>query len=88
MDGKMFARLVAVIAIAVAATATAVHFNREGGAPDTAPTPPAIEAPRADPLRETLRRCQQMGEAATRDAGCLTAWDQNRRRFLTPAGEN
>jgi conjugative transfer region protein TrbK len=32
-----------------------------------------------------LQRCQSLGEAATRDAGCLALWAETRRRFLTPA---
>ncbi|MBJ6722731.1 putative entry exclusion protein TrbK-alt, partial [Bacillus sp. PR5] len=36
----------------------------------------------ADPLRETLRRCQQLGEAAASDAECLAAWAESRDRFL------
>lgn len=89
MDGKMLARLVAVIAIAVAISAAAVHLTRDDGSAGALVTPPrAAETPRTNPLRETLRRCQQMGEAATRDPDCLTAWDENRRRFLSPAGGN
>ncbi|MFV0383333.1 putative entry exclusion protein TrbK-alt, partial [Paracoccus sp. (in: a-proteobacteria)] len=30
----------------------------------------------------TLRRCQQMGEAASDDADCLAAWAGSRNRFL------
>jgi conjugative transfer region protein TrbK len=32
-----------------------------------------------------LLRCQALGEAATRDAGCLALWAETRRRFLTLA---
>ncbi|RWK65633.1 putative entry exclusion protein TrbK-alt [Mesorhizobium sp.] len=88
MDGKMFARLAAVIAIAVAGTAAAIHLAREESSTTTRPSPAAAEAPRTDPLRETLRRCQQMGESATRDPQCLAAWEENRRRFLSPAAGN
>lgn len=88
MDGKMFARLAAVIAIAVAVTAAAIHLAREQNSTDARPSPLAAKAPLRDPLRETLRRCQQLGEAATRDPECLSAWDENRRRFLSPAAGN
>lgn len=89
MDGKMLARLVAVIGIAAAVTAAAVHLARQGGPAGPQPAPgAATETPRTDPLRQTLRRCQQLGEAATRDSDCLAAWDENRRRFLSPAGRN
>lgn len=88
MDGKMFARLAAVIAIAVAVTAAAIHLARDESSTASKPSPAAAEAPRTDPLRETLRRCQQMGESATRDTQCLAAWHENRRRFLSPAAGN
>jgi conjugative transfer region protein TrbK len=84
LNASMLARLVAVVAIAVGITATAVHMAREDKAGPQPSPPAASEPPRTDPLRETLRHCQQLGEAATRDADCLAAWDQNRRRFLTP----
>ncbi|MHB0711055.1 putative entry exclusion protein TrbK-alt, partial [Roseomonas mucosa] len=38
--------------------------------------------PPTDPLRETLRRCQQLGEAAASDTDCLAAWAESRDRFL------
>jgi len=88
MDGSMIVRLVAVVAIAVALTATAMHFAREDGASVEAPMTTTTETPRTDAPRDALRRCRQLGEAATRDADCLAVWDQNRRRFLTPAGGN
>ncbi|TIL65656.1 putative entry exclusion protein TrbK-alt [Mesorhizobium sp.] len=88
MEAKMFARLAAVIAIAVAVTAAAIHLARDERSTTAMRSPAAHEAPRADPLRETLRRCQQMGESATRDPQCLAAWDENRRRFLSPAAGN
>ena len=34
------------------------------------------------PLRQSLRRCQQLGEAAVNDPGCLATWAENRDRFL------
>ena len=89
VDGKMLGRLAFVMVLAVAATAAAVHRAREDLS-EAARLSPTLrsETPRADPLRKRLRRCQQMGEAATRDSGCLAAWDENRRRFLSPAGGN
>ena len=40
-------------------------------------------------LYDAVRRCQQRGEAAANDAGCLAAWAESRDRFLgrTPAPE-
>ena len=89
MDGWVFARLAAVVIVAVAVTAAAIQLVREekSSGPQSSP-PTATETPRTDPLRETLRRCRQMGEAATRDVECLAAWDENRHRFLSPTAGN
>ncbi|UVV69219.1 putative entry exclusion protein TrbK-alt [Brucella anthropi] len=85
MDGKMLARLGAVVFVAIAITATVIEMTRKG---DPAPvrTVPAFQPP-ADPLRATLRRCQQLGEAATSDPACLSAWSESRNHFVgrTPA---
>ncbi|WP_425063471.1 putative entry exclusion protein TrbK-alt [Pyruvatibacter mobilis] len=85
MEGKVLARIAAIVFVAIAITATVIEMTRED---DPAPvsTAPALQPP-ADPLRETLRRCQQLGEAAGSDADCLAAWAENRDRFLgrTPA---
>ncbi|MFE3839204.1 putative entry exclusion protein TrbK-alt [Pseudogemmobacter sonorensis] len=80
MDGKMLARLAAVVFVAIAITATVIEMTRQD---DPAPvrTAPALQPP-ADPLRESLRRCQQLGEAAANDPGCLATWAENRDRFL------
>jgi conjugative transfer region protein TrbK len=83
MNGKMFARLGAVVFVAVAVTATAVEMNRK-------PEPPLYrsvgEADTAlpDPLRDELIRCARIGEAGPRDPACLRAWAENRNRFLAP----
>ena len=85
MDGKMLARLGAVVFVAIAITVMVIEMTRKD---DPAPvsTAPAFQPP-ADPLRATLRRCQQLGEAATGDPACLAAWAESRDRFLgrTPA---
>jgi len=80
MDGKMLARLGAVVFVAIAITATVIEMTRKD---DPAPTRtvPAFQPP-ADPLRATLRRCQQLGEAATSDPACLSAWSESRDRFF------
>lgn len=89
MDGWVFARLAAVIIVAVAITAAAIQLARDKQPTGPQSSPPtATETPRPDPLRETLIRCRQLGEAATRDAECLAAWDENRRRFLSPSAGN
>jgi conjugative transfer region protein TrbK len=89
MDGWVFARLAAVIIVALAVTAAAVHLARQDAPAGTIPSSsPNSDAPRIDPLHAALQRCRELGEAATRDRDCLTAWDENRRRFLTPSEGN
>ena len=83
MDGKMLARLGAVVFVAVAITATAIELSRKGEELPARPERPAGTSS-ADPLRDELRRCQRLGEAATRDPACLRAWADNRERFLAP----
>ena len=85
MDGKMLARLGAVAFVTLAITATVIDMTRkEPAAPvETSVAPAAPVA--ADPLRAELTRCQLLGEAGARDADCLRAWAENRRRFLAPA---
>ena len=87
MDGKVLARIGAVAFVAIAITATVIDMTRQEEPPRVS-TAPALQPP-TDPLRATLRRCQQLGEAASNEADCLSAWAQSRDRFLgrptTPA---
>ena len=83
MDGKMFARLGAVVFVAVAITATAIELTRKEEAP-ASPSARPTESASVDPLRDELIRCQFLGEAGTRDTACLRAWARNRERFLAP----
>ena len=80
MDGKVLARLGAVVFVAIAVTATAIDMARKDE--PSAPRPASALQPPADPLRETLRRCQRLGEAAANDTDCLAAWAESRDRFL------
>lgn len=83
MDGKTLARIGAIIFVAIALTATALEFVREPEAPETTTSQPAVtHQNKVDPLRQELRRCQALGAAATGDTACLTAWSDNRQRFL------
>ncbi|MCV0368952.1 putative entry exclusion protein TrbK-alt [Filomicrobium sp.] len=83
MDGKMLARLGAIVFIAVAVTATAIEMSRdEEPAESWASARPATTP--SDPLQRELIRCQALGEAGARDAACLQAWAESRRRFLAP----
>tara|TARA_R110000851_G_scaffold97343_7_gene210993 strand:- start:789 stop:1076 length:288 start_codon:yes stop_codon:yes gene_type:complete len=82
MEGKVLARIVAIVFVAIAITATMIEMARDE-APVPASTAPALQPP-VDPLRATLRRCQQLGEAAASDGDCLAAWAESRDRFLRP----
>lgn len=85
MDGKMLARLGAIVFVAFAITATAIEMTRKEEAPERSPAP--VLEPASDPLREGQRRCQRLGEAAASNAECLRIWAETRDRFLgrTPA---
>ena len=79
MDGKMLARLGAIVFVAVAVTATAIEMTRK----QDAPASPARQLqPEGDPLRESQRRCQQLGQQAASDPECLRVWAETRDRFL------
>ena len=80
MDGKMLARLGAIMFVAVAITATAIELTRKDDAPASSPMPQLH--PTTDPLREGQRRCQQLGTTAASDAECLRVWAETRDRFL------
>ena len=86
MDGKLLARLGAVVFVAVAITATTIEMTRKEDEPPAQTVGPSEDTP-ADPLREAQRRCQLLGEAAARDTECLRTWAETRDRFLgvTPA---
>jgi conjugative transfer region protein TrbK len=80
MDGKMLARLGAVVFVAIAITATAIEITRKEEAP--AAEPVRLIEPSRDLLREGQRRCQQLGEAAANNPDCLRVWAETRDRFL------
>ena len=86
MEGKVLARIAAIVFVAVAITATVIEMTREDISTVPAPSAPSLQSP-ADPLREGQRRCQRLGEAAASDAECLRVWAETRDRFLgrTPA---
>ncbi|MBU2031563.1 MAG: putative entry exclusion protein TrbK-alt [Alphaproteobacteria bacterium] len=80
MDGKMLARLGAVVFVAIAVTATAIEMTRKEEVPATEPV--RLLEPARNPLREGQRRCQRLGEAAASDPECLAVWAETRDRFL------
>ena len=80
MDGKMLARLGAIVFVSLAITATAIEMTRK----ETAPEMGGVHAvePKRDALREGQRRCQQLGQAAANDPDCMRVWAESRDRFL------
>ncbi len=90
MEGKVLARIGAIVFVAIAITVTMIEMTRED-LPAPVSTAPSLQPP-ADPLRAILRHCQQLGEVAASDADCLAAWAENRDRFLgrtpVPAAPN
>lgn len=84
MDGKLLARLGAIVFVAFALTATAIEMARRDDEPISPSLPHERTSPN-DPLRAGQRRCQGLGEAAARDSECLRIWAQTRERFLGAA---
>jgi len=80
MDGKMLARLGAIIFIAIAITATVIEMTRKEEPAQARPAR-ALQPP-PDPLHDSLRRCQQLGQSAVSDPDCLAIWAESRDRFL------
>ena len=80
MDGKLLARIGAIVFVTVAITATMIDLTRKQDAPASEPV--RVLRPEVDPLREGQRRCQQLGQKATDDASCLRVWAETRDRFL------
>ncbi|WP_319798666.1 putative entry exclusion protein TrbK-alt [Nitrobacter sp.] len=80
MDGKLLARLGAIVFVAIVITATAIEMTRK----DDALTSPPVRAiqPADDPLREGQLRCQELGQKAADDPQCLRVWSETRARFL------
>ncbi|PZP54106.1 MAG: hypothetical protein DI595_01320 [Agrobacterium fabrum] len=81
MDGKMFARLGAVVFVGVAITATVIELTRKEEEPEvhSLAVRPGVDV---DALQRQLRGCRDIGEAAIRDPACLKLWAANRDRFL------
>ena len=80
MEGKTLARIGAAAFAGIAITAAAIEMTREEK--PAVPVVVEVSTAPADPLREALARCRFMGEAATREPGCLKTWADNRARFL------
>jgi conjugative transfer region protein TrbK len=77
---NILGRTIAYVALVGALIATAITLNdRQYPA---AKAPGRLAAPSA--LDAELARCKAIGAAAAEDAGCKTAWEANRKRFLQP----
>lgn len=81
MDGKMLARLGAVVFVGVAITATVIELTRKEKEPEVQTLRPVLSGEDTT-LRQMLRHCRDIGEAAMRDPACLNTWAENRDRFL------
>jgi conjugative transfer region protein TrbK len=83
VDTKLFARIGAVVFVAIAITMTAIELTR-GPAPVREKAAATKRMTPSDPLLVELQRCQALGTAGGSDSNCLRAWAENRRRFLAP----
>lgn len=80
MQGNVPIRIVAIVFVAIAITASLIDMARDEDPAPVSAEPEMQSA--ADPLRARLRRCQQLGEPSGDDTDCLAAWAQSRDRFL------
>ncbi|MEI9401997.1 putative entry exclusion protein TrbK-alt [Mesorhizobium argentiipisi] len=85
MDVKTTARLIGVTALALAVAITIISRND-----DKYTVPPTLRPadPDGGPLVGELMRCRALGELATRDIACKTAWEESRRRFFMPGNRD
>ena len=81
MSPKTLARIGAIAFVAIAITATAIQM-RDAPAPAPDRRVAGAGMAGADPLRSELARCQALGQDGARDADCLRAWSESRRRFF------
>jgi conjugative transfer region protein TrbK len=79
LDLGTFSRALGLIAVALILVLAIIHVRRQGTT-----AWPSLVAPAApnDALAQELARCQAIGIAAIDDAGCKSAWAENRRRFF------
>ena len=83
MDGSTSKKLIALILVGVILAAAAAWMAMKDRSTATASA--ASESLVAtDPLKTEFERCQLLGEAGAHDPDCLSAWAENRRRFLAP----
>ncbi|QPC91572.1 putative entry exclusion protein TrbK-alt [Mesorhizobium sp. INR15] len=81
MDGKTRLRLGALVFAGAALGAAALAMTHtKGGSAGSPSRPPIALVPSA--LREGLRHCQGLGEAALLDTDCTRLWAAQRDHFL------
>ncbi len=83
MEGPTAKKLIALILIGVI-LAGAAAWMVTADQPTSPERRSAASLVAADPLRAEFARCQGLGEAGAHDPACLSAWAENRRRFLAP----
>lgn len=81
-DTSMFKKLAVLIAIVGCLTAIAANYLQRRSPPPAIILSPETHSSKTAPLANELRRCQQLGEAATRDTQCLQVWRESRDHFL------
>ena len=80
MDTKLFARIGAIVFVAIAITVTVLQL-REERKPEHIEVV-NVDEPDGDPLPEMLRLCSELGQVAETTNECRQAWAEKRRRFL------
>ena len=81
MDGKLFARIGAIVFVAVAITATAIEMTRKEEEPAAAVSA-RVQETATDPLRAAVSPSSWQRRCAARDTECLRVWAATRDRFL------
>jgi conjugative transfer region protein TrbK len=81
MDPKIIARAAALILLGGTVLACAVELARQSR---TIGSSTSAADDNMDLPANELARCKALGAEAAHDAGCKTAWAQNRARFLAP----
>jgi conjugative transfer region protein TrbK len=84
MDVRTTAIVAALGFAGVALIGTVIDWNRPDEQPVVRRFQGQAVVPDNAPFRASLRRCREMGEAATSDPVCIRLWAENRSRFLTP----
>ncbi len=82
LDRRVVRRIALVLGVGAALCAAAAMLAMKEGE-ELHESAPMVQPLPADPLVAEMRRCQLLGEPGAHDVGCLAAWAENRRRFLS-----